>query len=139
MHILKKVFLYFGMKLKWDINIIIFACQQINMSIEFMGEDSIFIMKAEHIYQVPNEKDFGKKKTLIHCLLFMYESLGEEKKRQKLVKFALMNVFSPLLVFRYQLENSTASWKISLVLQITKKALKWQFFSLNYIIMIMMA
>ena len=41
---------HFGMKLKRGINIIIFACQQINMSIEFMGEDSIFIMKAEHIY-----------------------------------------------------------------------------------------
>ena len=36
------------MHLKPGINIIIFACKQINMFIEWMSEDSIFIVIVEH-------------------------------------------------------------------------------------------
>ena len=42
-----------------------------------MSEDSIFIVKVEQ-----NLRDFENQKHL-YCLLFMYVSFGEEKKRQK--------------------------------------------------------
>ena len=78
---LKKFFFYFGMKLKWGINIIIFACQQINMSIEWMSEDSIFTVKVEQYLMRAKRKSLRKKqKTFILFMIHVCMFWGREKK-----------------------------------------------------------
>ena len=68
------------MQLKWGINIYIFACKKINMFIEWMSEDSIFIVSLEH--HLLRSRRNRLPKTHSFCLFFMYVSFWEEEKGQ---------------------------------------------------------
>ena len=70
----------FGMKLKRGINKIIFVCQQKDMSIEWMSEDSIFVVKVEQ-YLLRSERKRLQKMFILFIIL-EHKFLGRRRKEK---------------------------------------------------------
>ena len=82
------------MKLKRGINIIIFSCQQKDMSIEWMSEDSIFIVKVEQY--ILRSKRKRLRKTFILFIIHVHKFWGRRRKEKNSFNLARSDeCFSP--------------------------------------------